>query len=230
MSFGQFRPYQPLQFEWDGHPHGYGLAAANTITFVASATSTGASITIPAGAAVGDLAVLFDYGTDATPAVPSAVTPTNWTNHINTAGVTTARAMMSSRILIAGEPGSSITGMDAVTSDNKVMLVFRGSSVFTAPGASDLASVVQNTNPASQTANASGGTAPVIVFGAIAERNNTTPVTWNTESPAFTAEVTSNRLRVGYIIYDSSPSDHTVDGADNGNENWLASGYFDPTM
>jgi hypothetical protein len=199
-----------------------------SVTFVASAGSSGTTITIPADAQAGDVAILFDVAINttfnATP--PTDVVPTNWTGIITSSGTIT-RARISRKILTAGEPGSSVTGMNGSSSDDKVMLVFRNLSPITSVSAEDWAVEITTGNPASQTVNASGETAPLIVFGMAFIADGTGA--FSTQSPAFDATVANgdSDLLVGYKIYESSPADHTIDMNDLGNINVLASGFLE---
>lgn len=76
-------------------------------TSVAS-TSSG-NITIPAGAQVGDICVLMDWVVDDS-AYPTSIVPTGFTSVVNEL-TNYARITNSYRVLTAGEPGSTITGL-----------------------------------------------------------------------------------------------------------------------
>jgi hypothetical protein len=208
-------------------------AQALTLEFVASAVSSGSSVTIPASAAAGDLAVYIDYAVnqesiDITP--PSSVTPWGFSNFVNR-GVTWnagplndfgARGMISRRILTAGDPGSGRTGMTGNNSNSKILMIFRPSLAATAAVAS-VSSQATNGNPSSQSVLAGSGAAPLVVIGAAAHGGGLG--SFSTTSPSFTAQETRNRLRAGYRIYNTSPADHTVDKGDQGDGNFLAAFY-----
>jgi hypothetical protein len=84
------------------------------------ANSTATTITIPADALVGDIAILSDSSTTTTLTVPSG-----WTQ-ISTATTTGIRTTVSYRVLTSGDPGSSVTGMAGTT--RKVMKILRPSA------------------------------------------------------------------------------------------------------
>jgi hypothetical protein len=99
-------------------------AVVPSLTFVASSfqtTTSNFTITIPATAAVGDIAILFDRQN-----TPSAgfVTPTGWTT-IATRFVSTNKVNISYKVLTAGDPGLTITGQG--TTARKIMAVYRPS-------------------------------------------------------------------------------------------------------
>lgn len=110
-------------------PASYGPAVY--LTFVTSVTATTADITIPATAAVGDIAILFDRAVSSTVTAPTGVTPTGWTlqNTASQSVTTPGNTIRSSwKLLVDGDPGLQITGMTgsaATSPQNKVMLIFR---------------------------------------------------------------------------------------------------------
>ncbi|CAB4137025.1 hypothetical protein UFOVP322_1 [uncultured Caudovirales phage] len=104
-----------------------------SLTFVASAfqsSTSNATITIPATAQAGDIAILFDRQNSTS---STQVTPSGWTQ-ITTALSAAAtpnqlRITISYRILTAGQPGTSVTGQG--TTARKTMVVYRPSSPIT---------------------------------------------------------------------------------------------------
>jgi hypothetical protein len=201
-----------------------GQQPVTTLTFVDSATSTGTTITIPAGAQEGDIAVLADF--QVTGSGPTLVTPTNWTNIVDTANAFSLLAT-SYRELPSGAGGTNVTGMTVAGGEvcSKVMLVFRPDSSASAITPSAFNEETTGGNPAEQTVSASGQAVPLIVLGILAAENTTNPA-FSTASPAFDDTVPSNDLRFGYKIYNSSPADHTIDMADLSAGNFLQSGYI----
>jgi hypothetical protein len=206
-------------------------AGLTTISFVASATSTSHTITIPASAQAGDVAILFDAAVS-TEAIPGDVVPTGWTGIITATNLPNDgnRVRISYKILAGGDAGASVTSMDGTVADDQVMLVFRGNIAATAVSAEDWEAQATQNNPASQTVNASTeGTRPLVVFGMTHIHNGT--AAFSTQSPAFAATVANsdNDLLVGYTIYNSADalSDHTVDMNDLGTYQALASGFLE---
>ncbi len=202
--------------------------AITTITFVASAGANAATITIPAGAQAGDVAVLFDLAhSTSVAAAPTSVTPANWTliKETNEAVSRGSRAITSYKILAAGEPGSSVTGMNDDRED-KVMLVFRGNVAVVTVTPSVWNGESTDGDPASQSVAASGGAAPLVVLGCAGDDNSN--ASFATASPAFDGTGTATDLDaiMGYKIYNSAPADHTIDMADLGSNNALHSGYL----
>lgn len=96
-------------------------------TFVTSATASTATIVIPATAAIGDVAILLDRAQATTAAAPAAVTPTGFTQQNTAANATATGLRISSnyKILVAGDPGATITGMTGTASQTKILLIFR---------------------------------------------------------------------------------------------------------
>lgn len=211
-----------LKFAYIHGPPAMIGAGAFTLTFNSSATANAATITIPAGALAGDLAVLFDcaYSTS-----PGAVTPAGWTNVANATVTSVTRGMTHYKVLLAGDPGSSVTGMDETTVD-KVMLVFRPSRAIVSVVASTWNADATTLNPASQTVLAVGVATPLVVIGGAGAASST--AAFVTASPAFDATVTTadSDAIMGYKVYNSAPADHTIDMDDLGSGNNLHSGYL----
>jgi len=209
---------------------GGGGASLSSVSYLTSAGTNTSSVTIPATSRAGDVAVLFDEGRGAS--APSLVTPSGWTNLVNTTAGS-ARMAVFYKILASGEPNTSITGMDGSFGESKLLLVFRPNTPVTTVTPSTFLSEITSGNPASQSAAASGQIAPVIVLGGASDQDTGAP-TFTTASPAFDGEVTQAgsgadyAFRMGYKIYNaaSAPASHTIDIGDNGNDNGLWSGYL----
>lgn len=210
-------------------PHLWG---SFSLVYVDVATSSADTITIPAGALAGDVAILADYATNSTASEPTLVTPTGWTSdgEIGFISATTGSRMdVSHKILVGGDPGASITGMAGTEDEQKIMFVFRpaGGTIATVTG-NDYAEEATDANPASQTANASAGAAPIIVIGAGGNRGGAPA--FSTASPAFDSTTTVDpgtpALIAGYKVYNSAPLDHDIDVNDLGNNNILVSLYY----
>lgn len=212
-----------------------GATATLTWTFVGSCQSTGTALDFSALSAgtiqANDVALFIDYAGANDP--PTAVTPSGFTNIVNTSGGTEpgARAMASWKKLAGSE--ASVTGMSASTGgtnadNNKLGLVFRPSIDFTTLTVSTPQnSGITTANPAAITVDPSAETIPVVLIGIGAVYQGT--VTFSTASPAFDAEInlSDNDLRIGYKIYNSSPLSHSIDINDLGSANWLAGFYFE---
>ena len=212
-----------------------GATGTLTWTFVGSCQSTGTALdfsSLSAGTIqANDVAMYIDYAGAAGP--PTAVTPSGFTNIVNTSGSSEpgARARVSWKKLAGSE--ASVTGMSASTGgtgadNNKLGLVFRPSIDFTTLTVSTPQnSGIISTNPAAITVDPSAETIPVVLIGIGAVYQGT--VTFSTASPAFDAQIaiSDDDLRVGYKIYNSSPLSHSIDINDLGSANWLAGFYFE---
>lgn len=147
-------------------------APAITISMQASTSNyDSTTIVIPAGAGIGDIAVLLDMAFDIG-ATPPNTTPTGWTaigTSLTTTGIATIRQNTSFKVLIAGDPGSSITGMTTTSqTTGKVMYVFRKTSGTWQTPASVNGQATTG-NPTLQTVTA--GTAPYFVIGGFSSAN-----------------------------------------------------------
>lgn len=191
---------------------GGGNVEATNITFVDSAVSNAPTITIPGSSQAGDLAVLIDFTINITSSNVTDVVPTGWTGLVTAAdnsGSTRNRTRASYKVLVAGDPGSSVTGMNDST-ENKVMLVFRAAASPAVTPAGWVCDNTQGGGTSSQSLLASGGNAPLVVIGASGIDAGT--ASFDTASPAFDATVATadDDLLVGYKIYNSAPADHTI--------------------
>lgn len=198
------------------------------LAFVAAAVSSAANLTVPASAAIGDWAILFDFADAGS--TPALVTPTGYTD-LASAGASGAfgggfngRGAVSYKTLASGEPGAAITGMNGAGSNAKVMFVFRPSRALVSVTPNTWNGVLDPGDPAGQSVLAAAGTAPLIVFGCAATDAGT--AAFSTASPAFdgTQLTGDSDMIAGYKIYNSGPADHSIDMNDVG-RNYLASGF-----
>lgn len=208
-------------------------AAASPLTSISlfdSATqgnsSSSAAITVPSGVQAGDLLVLQDFALHSG-GVPTAVTPTGWTNIVDTSG-TPARLMISYKLADGSEGGTSVTGMGDA-SNMKCLYIFRGDAPATLLTASTPNQQNTGSNPSSQTVSASGQTTPLVIIGGYAAVAGT--VSPRTFSPAKDGEIEQTSVALlsadtwlAYKIYNSSPANVSVDMDDESN-NYLASFY-----
>jgi hypothetical protein len=200
-----------------------GAGGALTLSFLGSAESIASTITIPAGVQDGDVAILFDAasGSSDTNGVPSG-----WTGAIVQGPISSESVQISYKILASSDASASITGLDGLGWD-KVMLVFRGSSAISAVSSEDWALELTAGDPSSQTVNASGQTAPLVVFGVA--RVNSGTAAFSTASPAFDGMVANSDadMLVGYKIYNAAPADHSIDMGDIATRVALGSGFLE---
>lgn len=192
--------------------------ASITLSFVDSATSTGETITIPAGAQEGDVAVLFDWSQQKFQAATELV-PTGFIS-IDQDSVSSlfrgTSVVASYRELGSGEGGSSVTGMNH-TNNRKVMLVFRPSAPISSITITGKTSELTNNDPAAQTSPA--GSSPLVKVAVSASNNS---ASFTTEIPTMN-KVSVSSMVAGYLIYNSSPQSQQVDRNDDAWGNWLMS-------
>lgn len=202
-------------------------SSGRTFAFVGSCVSNGTNLnfgSLSAGSvAADDLLVYVDHGYGGSP--PSAVTPSGFTNVVNTSGGSGpgVRGMVSVK-KAAGSEGS-IAG---ISTDNrqKIGLVFRPSTAFTSITANDIATVINDGNPTSQNCDPSAETSAVILLGIAAADGVSVAFSTFSPSPDAVIEDAENDLRVGYSIFNTSPQATTVDINDLGEQNWLATLYL----
>jgi hypothetical protein len=181
--------------------------AVSSFTFVSSASSNSNNITIPATAQVGDVAVLFDMQLNT-----GSVIPTGFTQ-ISTNSTTNFRINTSYKLLVAGDPGATISGMN--NTPRKVMAVFRPNSPIQTVSPVVLGNQNTTATPANQTL--SGGTAPTIYFAMYAKSASTTPTRgWSVGTPTEISRVSTSGVYMKYLIYNTTPASTTISMTDAG--------------
>lgn len=200
------------------------LAASSrpyALSFVASATSTSSTITIPASAQAGDVAILYDVAYNFS-GVPTSVTPTGWTAIRSDSG-SVSRQNSSAKVLVAADASASITGMTGTSWVNKTLIVVRPNvpaQSFVAAGANG---EITAGTPTNQSVTASAGSAPLIVVAGYTITGSFGTVTFSPTQDATITNGTDQQLR--YKIYNSAPADVTVGMSDAG-INWMQSFYL----
>lgn len=205
-------------------------AASGPITslaYVASTTSTAASITAPASISVGDLLVLVQYSRNASSPAPTVVTPTGFTNIVSHFSANQSSGEISYRIADGTESSASYTGMDGDTQDDKIMWQHRANAAIASLTAVAATVAFSSGDPAPQTISASAGTGIVLgitTFGCNSSLGSvnprTTSITPNHELNSSTAFYSHDYIQA------SSPADYTWDMDDEGNNNRLMGCYF----
>lgn len=203
---------------------GGGGGALASIAFVTSGTSTNKNVPIPASATAGDLAVVFDSAYSGGFSVGS-VTPAGWSTADDQTDGSIARIKVNYKVLVAGDLGTSPAFSDAT--DRKIILIFRPTGVITSVINSTWNHEFTSGNPSAQTVTVSGLATPLIVLAVGGQVAGSAPAF--TDSPSMT-EVTCTgslwSIRAGYIVYNSAPSDQSIDTADGGTMNALLSGFL----
>jgi hypothetical protein len=189
-----------------------------SLAFRSSSTSSGTTITIPSDVIAGDLLVLGQTGGES---APTAVNPTGFTQVSNTTNGTTRRSMVSFKIAGASDAGTTITGMNGVDNDNKILAVFSTNGALSG-SAFDLEEVTTPNNPAAQTVNAANQPTPLVVIAFMYQAS----VVGRTFSPSSDGSITLGNAQLFYKMYNTSPADVTVDEGDGGFANVLISFYI----
>lgn len=199
--------------------------APTALSFVASASSSTSAIILPASAAAGDIAALFDGAVGTT--IPIDVIPSGWgpITGANGSGNST-RFRITDKVLIGGEAGSRVVGMNGANSNDKIVLVFRPTGVISNTTSSTWNAVTTLSNPPPQFVNASGQATPLIVLGASFAWDGIGAFNGSTV-PFFsgTAASPSGVLLAGYTIYNSAPQNTTADMDDTGIQS-MSSGWI----
>lgn len=220
------------------HPHpgllttfGGGPVTSVSI-FTTAQQSTGGSMGWPSNIRTGDVAVLFEVSrnTAGNPHSDVDMTTTGWSSPIfnqsdGTVG-TVERDKISYKI-IDGSEGANFTGISGSLFNSKQLIIIRGDNPIIGVASSSINNEVTTGNPSSQNVAASGATPPVIVFGWYMSNNNIDP---RIMSPSKDNEINngigSRDIWVAWRIYNSSPSNTSVDMDDEGT-NYLRSFYME---
>ena len=176
----------------------------------ASATSTASTITIPAAAATGDYAILFDTSTTVTNTIPSG-----WTS-INGVTTTGIRTNISYKRLVSGDPNTSVTGMAGTT--RKVMLIIKGNSDLLSNTLSTPGSQATTAVPTNQTISTSNVNTPAVFFAAYASTGAITTRGWSGGSPSEYSSFSTSGIYVKALVYGrgTTPATATISMSDGG--------------
>lgn len=207
------------------NPFVFTAAGLTTITQVLSATSAGSTINFPGGILAGDMIVLLDAAIQSGGS-PAAVTPSGFTvisNQLASAS-NALRTIVSYKLAVGTETGA-LTGMNGSAQNSKLMYVFRGDIAATSLTLAGLTQQTTDANPTAQVVTASGGVAPLVVFGCYSCGD---PISPRTMTPAKDGELASasSDAYLAFKIYNSSPADVTVDMDDEVSRNTLSSFYI----
>lgn len=214
---------------------GSAVVAARRLEFLDSATSTAATITCPAGVIAGDLLVLYDVAYRGSGILPTLVTPTGFTSITNDTGLSNdTRFNTSYKIAIGTEGGTSITGMNALNNNDKMLVAFRPTTPIASVAVGSTAFQKTANDPTAQVVTSAGGTPPLVVFGQYSTWNATLSPRSFTPSKDSEISSISNAVRfnnwLAWKIYNSGLQNVTVDMDDEGVENYLGSFYLACTL
>lgn len=173
-------------------------AQGATVAFVTSAQNESNTITIPATAQAGDLVFLLDLTSKLFGTVTSVI-PTGFTTLQALAVGTNIKFNTSYKVLVAGDPGSNITGMND-TYINKLMLVFRLTGGITAVNVAYNQGHATTGNPTDYTAPA--GTPPYVVIAGLGGGTNNY-VDWTSLTPERQGQLSGSITRVAYWCFNA---------------------------
>jgi hypothetical protein len=207
-----------------------------TLTQVLSSTSTTNTITAPSGIQAGDLIIMVDSGGGGVETNPPAdVTPSGFTR-IGTSltfdGGTfgpSVRQNLWYKIANGTEGGVSLTGLNAVVADNKVIAVFRGNKPISSVILSTPTGQATGGNPTAQNIDAASGAAPLVAIAAYGAPDDTIPTRTFTVGgvAAKDGEVNSSGgCYLAWKIYNTAPANIVIDMDDTGDLNALQGVYI----
>lgn len=202
-------------------------SAVKTLSHFASATSSGVTITVPAGVDNTDIAILWDcvgYST------PVTTVPSGWT--LLAAGICSGRGnlIISYKILSSSDASSSVTGANGSSVEAKRMDVFRLSAPIVGATPSTFNEQETTGNPSPQTVSAAAATAPLIVIGGTLNDGSAGGSSLSSDvgfDNIYQVQYGGGDwMGAGYKIHNGAGADHSVDMNDDGT-NYLTSGYIE---
>lgn len=217
-------------------PSGATKAAAPALTALSYITATVATapvststILVPYNVQAGDLLVWSEY----TPNYSSGSVPTGFTELVDTTA-NAVRHRTAYKIATGSEAGTVITGTTGSSGAPAALVVFRGSTPFVSASTGAWNSEGLNDGDPAQQTVIPPGSGLVLVLAATGARNALANIAFTTQSPSFDRVIShvspgQDGLSVGYKIYTSGGSTHTIDVADSGTRNTLHSGYLQLT-
>lgn len=202
----------------------YGLSALS-LSLVGTNTALSATVSLPGSPAALDLAIYWQFG--GASGGPTLGVPSGYTQMVSQMG-TSYGAQAGYKVLTGGETeiatGTSGTGLDVGTA----CIVYRPSRAIASLDYGTWNKEFTGGNPASQSVDPTAFAGPVLVLALAGA--NAGSFSFSVASPAFDAtlitDITNGYANYGYKLYNTSPQSHSIDMADNGGENILASGYL----
>lgn len=193
--------------------------AGGDFVLVASVASTGTTITIPTGIIQDeDIAVLVDRGFGFS-GVPTAVTPSGFSQKANVAAPASQRVVVSTKILTTGDAGATVTGMASDNSRKRLLIFRRVDGATTITGSTVTSVYSDSTDPAAASASYAGLSGSSITLGILASGFTTSP-TSPSFSPTETGVAAAGELRVYYLLtYTGDPGSVSVDQGNSSSRN-----------
>lgn len=196
-----------------------GAPIFSSLSFITSATDTAPGITIPATAAIGDLAVILNGAEAGSATAPSTVVPSGFTSARNDSlAISPAvKGICSYKVLLSGDPGASVTGMTGSSSTRSIILIFRPNAPITSVSVVSANGSAISTDPAAQTITTAAQVSPLVIIGhAFGSAIGVTPSGTLTTSGTVVNGATTTHA-AAYEIQNSSPANRTWDMGDVGN-------------
>lgn len=193
------------------------VVGVSSMTFIGSSISSAQTISLPAGSAAGDLAVLVEFSTTVSPS-----TPAGWTD-INQASTTGMLGVCSYKVLSAQDLVSTVTGITGTT--RKTILVFRPNTPINTVTLGSINGEATTATPANQSLTMSGVAPPVI---GIVHYGFTNTAGARSSTGLTMTEVANTAFQfTRYVIFNSgdTPTNGTIALADSGS-NALQSFYL----
>lgn len=198
---------------------------------VQSGTGT-TSATVPGSTKAGDMLFFYTYASSGS-AIPSPVSPSGFTNVIDTflavsgASSRAVRMMGFYKLANGSEGGTSIAGMNGTLVDSCAVLLFPSQNgPFGTLTPLDIAQSSVRNSSISQTINCAGQTVPLVAL-AMSERTASSPGL--TMSPVDGSIQPSALCAIAWKIYNISPSNVSCSVANSGFENSLGSLFITGT-
>lgn len=197
----------------------YAFAAALGLSFITSATSSTASIDVPATAQAGDLVVIMFAAFNTPNTAPSAALTSGWTSDAaasGTDGTNGWAACIVHKVIVSGDVSAAITGYGSVTTRRNLALVFRPTvAIVSVTAVSPNQQAATTSAPTTQTVAMSGQAAPVLALGH----------SYSSAQPTFSGTLTSAGTQLAgnsvaqrgiYEIITGTPADLTLGQNDVG--------------
>jgi hypothetical protein len=190
-------------------------------SYSAVSTNGVTSFTYPADVRTGDLAVFFDI------AAPSgtAVTPSGATNIINITSSTQIRTMISYKICLGNESGTTVGATVGSSGNEKSLVMFRGTRPISTVRSTVTAAAYTTGDPAAVTINLSDENSArklIIFFCHSYNLGGSNVATWTGSSYSETSPNVQNYARWRVFGREEAKSIITFDTADTGSFNELA--------
>jgi hypothetical protein len=219
----------------------YTFKEPTSVSFVASVGVDATTITIPATAQAGDIAIFWDAAADSTSfSTPINTSISGWTKVISQYFNTGAggsgdqqQQQVFIKILTSGDVGSTITGSSVNTATGarrKIIAVFRGTSISANSSINNytfngFTSEYSSATPANKTITSSSGKTPSIAIALY--RIGGSPSTYSfspTQDGSQNGGLDTTLMY--WKMYNSSPSNITIGMTDGGNLNYLGGFYL----